>query len=524
MMSAFNATKSAAECVGGCDNASSCSAHSIILVMASLPVDIYSVATVREIDRTAIEDEAIPGYTLMSRAGAAAVSEGRSRFPDAKRWQVVCGAGNNAGDGYVVARLAASEGIVVSVVALVDPVGLRGDAATAFGDFAAEGGVVSPWAGQLDPDADLIVDGLLGSGLERDVEGEFALAVSAMNAHAGKVVALDVPTGLHADSGAVMGFAVRADLTVTFVGLKAGLFLGDGRDYSGEVAFAGLGIPAKCRQSSRAELRRIDDGQLQRTLAPRRRASHKGDFGHVLIVGGGAGMPGAVRLCGEAALRTGAGRVSIATDPGHAAMIVATRPELMSHAVRSASELQALLGLADVIAVGPGLGRSPWAGELFEALAEDCRPCVWDADALNWLAESASRQEQRIITPHPGEAATLLALTVAEVQSDRRSALNRLEERYAGVVVLKGAGTLVSSATGAPWLCTSGNPGMASPGMGDVLTGIIAALLAQGLVAEDAAAVGVEVHARAGDRATASGERGLLASDLFPELRGIINL
>ncbi|MDH3434087.1 MAG: NAD(P)H-hydrate dehydratase [Gammaproteobacteria bacterium] len=492
--------------------------------MTSLPVEIYSVATVREIDRAAIEDEAIPGYALMSRAGAAAVSEARRRFPDAKRWQVICGAGNNAGDGYVVARLAASEGIIVSVVALVDPAALHGDAATAYGDFAADGGVVAAWSGQLDPDADLLVDGLLGSGLQRDVEGEFALAVSAINAHAGKVMALDIPTGLHADSGEVMGFAVRADLTVTFVGLKAGLFLGDGQDCSGEIAFADLGIPANCRHSSRAEFRRIDDHQLQRTLAPRRRTAHKGDFGHVLIIGGGAGMPGAVRLCGEAALRTGAGRVSIATDPGHAAMIVATRPELMSHAVSDTTELQTLLDRADVIAVGPGLGRSRWAGELIAVLGADERPCVWDADALNWLAESASRSEQRIITPHPGEAATLLASTAADVQSDRRAALNHLQERYAGVVVLKGAGTLVSSANGAPWLCTSGNPGMASPGMGDVLTGIIAALLGQGLAAEDAAAVGVEVHARAGDRAAGSAERGLLASDLLPELRSIINL
>jgi NAD(P)H-hydrate epimerase len=523
-MSALSASISGVEFLGECDNARSCSEHSIIVAMTSLPVDIYSVATVREIDRTAIEDEAIPGYTLMSRAAAAAVSEVRSRFPDARRWQVVCGAGNNAGDGYVVARLAAAEGIVVSVVALVDPGALQGDAATAYGDFAAEGGVVAAWAGQLDPDADLIVDGLLGSGLERDVEGEFALAVAAINAHPGKVVALDIPTGLHADSGAVMGFAVRSDLTVTFVGLKAGLFLGEGQDCSGEVTFADLGVPAKCRQASQVEFRRIDDDHLQRTLAPRRRSAHKGDFGHVLIVGGGAGMPGAVRLCGEAALRAGAGRVSIATDPGHAAMIVATRPELMSHGIGNAHELQRLLDMADVIAVGPGLGRSPWADELMSVLAKVERPCVWDADALFWLAESASRKADRIITPHPGEAGTLLSTSAAAVQSDRRMALDQLRKRYAGVVVLKGSGTLVSSPAGPPWLCTSGNPGMASPGMGDVLTGIIAALLGQGFAAEDAAAVGVEVHARAGDHAAEGGERGLLASDLLAELRGIINL
>jgi NAD(P)H-hydrate epimerase len=492
--------------------------------MDSLPADIYSVATVREIDRTAIEDEGISGYTLMSRAGAAAVSEARSRFPDAKRWQVVCGAGNNAGDGYVVARIAASEGILVSVVALVDPASLKGDAATAYGDFAADGGVVAAWSGQLDSEAELIVDGLLGSGLERDVEGGFALAVAAMNSHAANVVALDIPTGLHGDSGAVMGFAVRADLTVTFVGLKAGLFLGDGQDYCGEVVFAGLGIPAKCRQGKKPEFRRIDDDQLQRTLAPRRRSAHKGDFGHVLVVGGGAGMPGAVRLCAEAALRAGAGRVSIATDPGHAAIIIASRPELMSHGVTGAKDLAPLLDKADVVAFGPGLGASPWAEELFAELAADRRPAVWDADALNRLAESPAAKEGRVITPHPGEAATLLGSSTGQVQADRRAALNELHARYAGVVVLKGSGSLVSCASGTPRLCTSGNPGMAAPGMGDVLTGIIAALLAQGLTIEDAAAVGVEVHARAGDRAARSGERGMVASDLLFELRGVINL
>lgn len=491
--------------------------------MASLPVDIYTVASVREIDRTAIEDAGIPGYTLMTRAGSASLSEARDRFPGAKRWQIVCGAGNNAGDGYVVARLAAKEGIAVSVVALVSPDLLKGDAATAYADFVADGGVLTPWSGQLDADTELIVDALLGSGLERNVEGDFALAVAAINAHAACVIALDIPTGLHGDTGAVMGFAVRADVTVTFVGLKAGLFLGDGRDYCGEVVFADLGIPVQCRKSSKAGFRRIDDDQLQRTLPRRRRSAHKGDFGHVLVVGGGPGMPGAVRLCAEAALRAGAGLVSIATDPGHAALLVATRPELMAHGIRDADELQPLLSKADVIAFGPGLGRSSWAAELVAALSGDTRPSVWDADALNWLAESAVISDKRIITPHPGEAGTLLGVSTAAVQSDRPLALANLRERFGGVAVLKGSGTLVSASAGVPWLCTAGNPGMAAPGMGDVLTGIIAALLAQGLAPEDAAAIGVEAHARAGDRAAGSDERGLLASDLLAELRSVIN-
>jgi NAD(P)H-hydrate epimerase len=459
----------------------------------------------------------------MTRAGAASIAAARKRFPDARRWQVLCGAGNNAGDGYVVARLAALDGIVVSVVALVDPETLSGDAATAYGDFAAEGGVVMPWAGEVDAEADLLVDGLLGSGLMRDVDGDFAACVLAINEHPAPVLALDIPTGLHGDTGEVLGCAVLADITVTFVGLKTGLFLGQGPNCSGELMFAGLDIPEAARAASEIEFRRIDDKTAEQHLPRRRRTAHKGDFGHVLVVGGAAGMPGAIRLCGEAALRSGAGRVSIATDPGHAAIIVANRPELMCHGVSGADDLKQLIDNADVIAVGPGLGRSPWAAELMAVLVDDERPSVWDADALNWLVEAPGKSNHRVITPHPGEAGALLGVTAADVQADRREALKGLEERYGGVVVLKGAGSLVSSASGATWLCTSGNPGMSAPGMGDVLTGIIAAMLAQGLSLEQAAATGVEIHAQAGDKAAAAGERGILASDLLSELRGLIN-
>jgi hydroxyethylthiazole kinase-like uncharacterized protein yjeF len=491
--------------------------------MRPLPIEIYSVATVREIDRTAIEDEGIPGYTLMTRAGAAAVRAARERFPDAKRWQVVCGAGNNAGDGYVVARLAAQDGIVVSVLALVDPESLTGDAATAYGDFAAEGGVVMPWEGTLDDEAGLIVDALLGSGLERDVTGEFAGAVSAINAHSAKVMALDIPTGVHGDTGQVMGTAVEADLTVTFVGLKAGLFAGEGAEFSGAIVFDGLDVPEHCRPHAEAMSRRISSRVLRRCLKRRPRGAHKGDFGHVLIIGGGEGMPGAVRLAGEAALRTGAGLVSIATHPSHATIVAGTRPELMSHGIPDAESLAPLLERATAIAFGPGLGTSEWARQLFAAVSELELPCVWDADALNLLAETPAKSERRIITPHPGEAGRLLGESASAVQADRRVALNALREKYGGVVVLKGANSLVTSKKEVPWLCTSGNPGMASPGMGDVLTGVVAALLAQGLGKEASAVVGVEGHARAGDRAARSGERGLIASDLVAELRRVVN-
>jgi len=490
--------------------------------MQTIPTNVYSVAAVREMDRTAIEERGIPGYTLMTRAGAAAVEAARQQFPAAGRWQVLCGAGNNAGDGYVVARLAASDGIVVSVLALVDPETLTGDAATAYHDFAAEGGVVMPWSGEIDADAGLLVDGILGSGLEREVGGTFAKAVAAINAHPASVLALDIPTGIHGDNGKVMGCAVEADLTVTFVGLKAGLFLGDAPGVCGELCFAGLDIPADCRAADPV-LRRIDSALLETLLPPRPRGAHKGDFGHVLVVGGGKGMPGAARLCGEAALRAGAGRVSIATDPSHAAILSATRPELMSHAVEDQADLEPLLAKADVIAFGPGLGCSAWARAMYEVVAEDSRPAVWDADGLNLLAENPASAESRVITPHPGEAGVLLSMSASDIQADRMAAVAALQARFGGVAVLKGAGSLVSTGAGAPSISTSGNPGMAAAGMGDVLTGIIAALLAQGLSPEQAARVGVESHARAGDIAARDGERGLIASDLIAALRTVVN-
>lgn len=493
------------------------------MTMRSLPTNIYSVAAVRETDRTTIEDHGVPGYTLMSRAGEAAVREARRAFGAANRWQIVCGAGNNGGDGYVVARIAAQEGTVVSVLTLVDPEKLSGDAAIAYQDYVADGGLVSRWSGALDVEADLLVDGMLGSGLERDVGGEFAHAVAAFNAHAAPTLALDIPTGINGDTGQVLGYAVHADLTVTFVGLKSGLFLGDAPAYCGEIRFAGLDIPEAYREGIEPVYRRIDDELLAGVLRPRPRSAHKGDFGHVVIVGGGEGMPGAVRLAGEAALRTGAGRVSIATHPSHAAILVASRPELMSHAVASAADLEPLLEKADVLAFGPGLGQSAWAHEMFTRVAAETKPAVWDADALNLLAASPAAVNNRVITPHPGEAATLLGLSTKDVQAARPAALVALVEKYGGTAVLKGAGSLISSSGSVPMLCTSGNPGMASPGMGDVLTGIVAALLGQGLDPEQAAAAGVEIHARAGDRAALAGERGLIASDLMLELRTVLN-
>ncbi len=488
-----------------------------------LPTEIYAVADVRKIDQAAITDAGISGYALMTRAAQAALDAARAEFPDAKRWQIICGSGNNGGDGYVLARLAALQGIGVSVLTLADPETLSGDAATACVDFAAEGGVLANFDGALDDEAELLVDALLGSGIERDVAGQYAAVVAAMNAHPAPVLALDIVSGLNADSGAVMGCAVRANLTVTFVGLKGGLFLDAGPEHTGHLHFAGLDIPDECYAGKFAKMRRIGSNLVRSALPPRKRNAHKGDFGHVLVVGGGPGMPGAARLCGEAALRSGAGLVSIATHPSHAAMIAANRPELMCLGVDKAIDLEPMLERATVIALGPGLGMDDWSQALFDAVLQSELPLVIDADALTLLAATDAHRNDWVLTPHPGEAARLLDTTNSDIQADRSGALAKLRQKYGGTVVLKGSGSLVSSHEGPDWLCTAGNPGMASPGMGDVLTGIVVAMRAQGLAPEQAALVAVEIHAQAGDAAAVAGQRGLLASDLLQEIRVWVN-
>jgi ADP-dependent NAD(P)H-hydrate dehydratase / NAD(P)H-hydrate epimerase len=488
-----------------------------------LPVDIYSTESVRRIDGAASDMAGVPGYTLMQRAAAAALELAQRSWPDADRWQIVCGGGNNGGDGFVLARLAAQQEIEVRVTSLVSPDALRGDAATAHRDYVEAGGVVTPWDGELHAKANLLVDAILGSGLDRNLEGPFADAVEALSRHPAPVLALDIPSGISGDTGEIMGRAVRAHRTITFVGLKSGLFLGDAPDFVGQLSFAGLGIPDSCRGSVSPLLRRMDDDLIKDLLPPRPRQAHKGDFGHLLLVGSGPGMAGAVRLAGEAALRTGAGRVSIATAPAHCSAIAAGCPELMCHGVEDANGLRVLLERASTIAIGPGLGTGEWARGLLDAALSSALPVVVDADGLNLLARHPRKYEHWILTPHPGEAARLLGSSTGAVQGARTDAARELAARFGGTVVLKGAGTLVTSKHGPPWLCTAGNPGMAAPGMGDVLTGVIGALLAQGGTAEHAAVAGVQLHARAGDVAAGGLPRGMIASDLLPALRAGVN-
>jgi hydroxyethylthiazole kinase-like uncharacterized protein yjeF len=488
----------------------------------TLPKELYRAVQVRAMDRYAIDTLGIPGIELMRRAGAAAFAALRERWPEARTLSAICGAGNNGGDGYVVARLAHEAGWDVRVYPVAPPANLKGDALTAYQDFRAAGGEVLDFIPAGFEGAEILVDGLLGTGLDREVSGPYAEVIKAVNRFRGRVLALDIPSGLHADTGAVLGAAVKADLTVTFIGLKQGLFTGEGLEYSGEVVFAGLDTPPEVKHSIKPSALLLP--RFERGLPPRPRHAHKGHFGHVLVVGGERGYSGAARMAAEAAARVGAGLVSIATRKDHADLLNLTRPELMCHGVGNREELRDLLGRVTAIAIGPGLGRSGWAGMLFDTVLDSGLPLVVDADGLNLLAEHPVRRDRWILTPHPGEAARLLGVSTTEIQQDRFAAVRELQSRYGGVAVLKGSGTLIAGEDGVPAVCTAGNPGMASGGMGDVLTGVIAGLLAQRLDAFEAAVLGVRLHGAAGDEAAQGGERGLLACDLMEPLRRLVNL
>ncbi len=487
-----------------------------------LPHALYRAAQVRRLDHTAIHHFGIAGETLMERAGAFGFASLQRFWPLAKSIAVVCGTGNNGGDGYVIARLAHEAGLAVTLLQLGDHDKLRGDAALNARRCEVLTIPCEPLR-KIPDDTHVIVDAILGTGLERIVSGHWAEALQMINQHRAGVLAIDIPSGLNSDTGAVMGTAVRADVTTTFIALKQGMFTAAAADYCGEILFDALDIPARLYATELLSARRVD-WERQRQLLPQRpRSSHKGDCGHVLVVGGAPGFSGAVRLAGEGALRSGAGLVSVATDARHAGLIAASRPELMCHGIDNPAGLEPLLQRCSVVAIGPGLGQSAWGQSLFESVLQSNKPLVVDADALNLLAQHPQQRRDWILTPHPGEAARLLGVTIPEIQSDRFSAAQQLQQRYDGVIVLKGAGTLIHSpGHRPPAVCSQGNPGMATGGSGDVLTGVIAGLIAQGFELQDAAETGVCVHAAAGDLAAQDGERGMIASDLFPHIRKLL--
>jgi NAD(P)H-hydrate epimerase len=483
---------------------------------------LYSVASARALDRRAWESYGIAAEELMRRAGAAAWRALLHRRPGARRIGIACGPGNNGGDGYALATHVRASGREAVVIALADGAPRGEPACSLHAEWVAQG-AVSPFDGVL-PDVDLWVDALFGIGFARAPESTAAALIEAINAAGKPVFALDVPSGVDADTGHTPGVAIRADATLQFIVAKRGLYTGAACAMAGELVLDPLALPAALLDSEEPAAMLLRSEALNAWLPRRARDAHKGDFGHVLCAGGDRGFGGAILLCAQAALRCGAGLVSVATRAEHVPASIASRPEVMAHAVESPADFAPLLQRASVIAIGPGLGQSDWGRALFAAALDADRPLILDADALNLLVKSPQELRRAVLTPHPGEAARLLGVSSAQIQSDRLGAARNLAERNAVVVVLKGAGTVVAAPGETPVVIGAGNPGMAAGGMGDVLTGTIAALHAQGLSAFDAACCGALLHAAAGDAAARDGgERGMLPSDLFPHLRRLAN-
>ncbi len=506
---------------------------------------IVTAAEMRSIDAATIEEIGIPGAVLMENAGRAVaedvaeelIGELRARGDESARVAVVCGGGNNGGDGYVAARWLRELGISAVVYLATSEDAVRGDARIHLDAYLQTGGVVLSVADAAAlaehraeiESADVLLDCLFGTGLDRSVEGHYAQVIGTINRAAGTVVSVDIPSGLGADRGEVLGVAVTADRTVTMAFLKVGLVGSPGFARCGDVRVAAIGIPRRLAQAQGVRLALLEASDVRPWLPPTRATDHKNRRGHALMVAGSPGKRGAGRLCAWAALRTGAGLVTLASGGGEIAA-----PDPVMTAALEPGDTETLVDLAAgkrVVAIGPGMPLGEEGRALVvTALARCDAALVLDADGLNHLgtdlARVAAARAPVVLTPHPGEAARLLGTDTASIEADRVAAVRRLAEASAAVVVLKGARTLVCDGTTADGFVTvnpTGNEGLATAGSGDVLTGMIAGLIAQGAAVADAARLAVWMHGAAADHLRDSlGVRSMTAADLAEAIPGAI--
>ncbi|HHS99867.1 MAG TPA: NAD(P)H-hydrate dehydratase [Thiomicrospira sp.] len=477
---------------------------------------LYSAKASQAIDQDAINKANIPGILLMKRAGLFAFQTLEKIWPNAKHIHVVCGTGNNGGDGFIIAQYAVLSGYQVSVSIHGNQQKIQNDALLAFQELTQLGIKPITFNKACLDQADVIVDALFGTGLNQTVTGEFADTIKQINQANKPVLAIDIPSGLSADTGAILGIAVQAQHTCTFITQKLGLYTAQGQETAGKVHFSPLFIPNELYDNHTEVARNHALKYWLNTLPVRLASHHKGVSGTVCLVGGNKTMMGAIQLAGLASLKTGAGLVKVITHNEHGIAITQAIPEVMCY---STDDLTEQAGLANVIGIGPGLGLDDWANRLFNQVMDIPLPKVIDADALKILAKRQQSQlaitnGNWVLTPHPGEAAQLLDCDTQTIQKDRIHAIKQLHKKYGGVIVLKGNGTLIYDGNQME-ICLAGNPGMAVGGMGDVLTGTIATFIAQGLSLWNAACLGVSLHAHAGDvLANQSGQPGILPSEL----------
>jgi ADP-dependent NAD(P)H-hydrate dehydratase / NAD(P)H-hydrate epimerase len=513
-------------------------------------IPVLTAEEMRRADRRTIDEIGLPGAVLMENAGASVARLVDERFPGARRVVVLCGRGNNGGDGFVVARRlgARAEALLLGARG-----GVEGDARTHLlacersGGRVTEVGDAGAWAtaSARIAEADVIVDAVLGTGLRSAPTGLAAEAIAAIvgRLEAGvPVVAVDLPSGVPSDGGALDWPAARATVTVTFAAPKRGHVLPPACDQSGELVVADIGIPAESLAAAGPSLFLLEDADAAAAFPLRRRGAHKGDFGHLLVVAGSLGKTGAAVLAAGGALRAGAGLVTIATPEPCLAVVAAARAEAMTEPLPATAggglddaSLPRLLDLAaerDAVVLGPGLGQDPRTRALVRAFVRACPvPMVIDADGLNALApaggeagalEALRREAPTVLTPHPGEMARLAGRRTIDVQRERPETAAALARETGAVVVLKGERTLVAEPSGRAAVAATGNPGMATGGTGDVLAGVVGSLLARhgALLSATAAVV---VHGRAGDLAARErGEEGLTAGDVVEALPAAI--
>lgn len=485
---------------------------------AQLPQTLYSTQMVREAEAHFIHSGDISLLGLIDRAGQAAFALLQQQNKLTSHILVLAGYGNNGADAYICATLLLEAGCQVKLYALErEPIG-EGVSYAKAAFLAAGGHLEQDWQQALLA-ADVVIDGLLGTGFHGELNEAFTTIITAVNQQPSWVLSIDVPSGINADTGAGQ-LAIKADVTLTMGAVKQGLVTGKARDCVGYLWFADIGLTQHLPASTVINIaHRVTD----LGMPTRAQNSHKGSCGKVTVIGGDIGMAGAPRLAGESCLRAGAGLVAVVSRPQHLPIINAGRPELMFWGCELVDmEVYQRLGWADVLLIGPGLGKHDWGYNLLKATGLSDKPCVMDADALNLLALEPNKQRHWVLTPHSGEAARLLGISIADVEQDRFAAVYALQAKYGGVVVLKGAGTLIYDGTRCH-VAPVGNPGLASGGSGDVLGGIIAALMAQGMSNMDAASAGVVVHGVAADMAAKEGERGMLACDLFPHIRALVD-
>lgn len=486
-------------------------------LMYKLTMFLYDTESVYRFDKAAVEADSLPETELMQRAGARVWREISTRWPEITRMTIFAGSGNNGGDAFVVASLAKQQGVEIQFIVFGDLSRQSPTAAHFHRSWRQEGGKIIEW-NQQEIIGEVVVDGLLGIGLARELDDDLQDLIARINQADAVRIAIDIPSGLNANTGIAQPCAVQADLTVTFIGVKMGLYLADGPDYFGELIFDDLGISSTTRRSQVPAFIVIDRDNLV-LPAKRKRNCHKNEFGHVLIIGGDQGMTGAASLAAQAALRGGAGLVTVLVHPDCVHDLSAT-PELM---VQSWDDIDDKLELATVIVIGPGLGQSEAAKNCLKKLHHCKKSMLVDASALDPVFLQAVESKQVVITPHPGEAANLLSTSSQIIQSDRATASQNLVDKFNMVSVLKGSGSIIQKAGSMAAINARGNSGMASAGMGDVLAGLIAALMGQNLVPYDAAKTGVLIHALCAENyAEDHDEIGLIASDIILRIPRII--